>query len=268
MLNSNEIVDFQESETSNEEKKSKSADIQAEANGSMGVPWFSKFSAALKASANIGSENNSVQRMKRNVQIVQSNSVLLEGILNLVIPINKELGELDEGSLVKIDEVELTILNEQDVRAANMIQPGVLKDIDGLEVEGMSLDAGMLMTSMLNDYFYVLSGKHNNGDDILLKIPLRDQFQSSYSINDILIGKVSVVGLYKGKISENKLANTLNFFSANSNKEPQISMITESNYTESELQEKNEPLTAENNKTFHFIDSIAVLQNVSVKGGN
>lgn len=70
---------------------------------------------------------------------------------------------------------------------------------------------------MLQDYTYVLCGAVENKDSpqIIIKIPLEMQpeFENKYSINDLLIGHVSIVGIYKGIVTEdNIVSNTFNYF--------------------------------------------------------
>lgn len=265
MLNSNEIIDFEEQEILHEGKKSTSKHADGSVNATAKVPWFTKFGVAVKAGIGSSVENNTLERLKRNVQVIQSNSILLEGVLELVY--NSDLKQpLEEGTLVKIDNLSLKIENEEDVRTAKMLAPGTISQIEGSKIEGMQLNVDSLITSVLSDYFYIVSGTTLDGKNTLLKIPLSDSFQSSYSIDDLLIGKVSVVGLYKGIVTENDLSNTFNFLKSvgkeqNNSKESQI---VESAY------EKNSIQSIDNNeKEYHFIDTIAVLQNVVLlKEGN
>ena len=38
------------------------------------------------------------------------------------------------------------------------------------------------------------------------------EFESSYSVDDLFVGKVSIIGLYKGKIRVDDLKNSFEFF--------------------------------------------------------
>lgn len=266
MLSSNEIISFEETEETSGHIKRNDANFELATEAGVKVPWFSKFTASLKATGSSGFENNNVQKVKRNVQIVQSSSVLLEQVLNLVVPFEqKKIVDLPEGSLIKIDNIELKIENETDVRAAKMIQPGVFQEMEGLNVEGLSLNADRLMTSMLSDYFYILTGSSEN-EKIIIKIPLQDQFQNSYSINDLLIGKVSILGLYKGVVASDSLENTFKFFSSNTLEE-ENSVINQSTYSEKEIEKKNIKNKLKETP-YHFIDVIAVLQPVLISKEN
>lgn len=68
---------------------------------------------------------------------------------------------------------------------------------------------------MFKDYAYKMKGViAESTDELLVKIPLtfESEFESSYSVDDLFIGKVSIVGLYKGKIKIDSLKNSLEFF--------------------------------------------------------
>ena len=265
MLNSNEIIDFEEQEISLGGKKSTSKHTDGSVNATAKVPWLTKFGVAVKAGIGSSVENNTLERLKRNVQVIQSNSILLEGVLELVY--NADLKQpLEEGTLVKIDNLSLKIENEEDVRTAKMLAPGTISQIEVSKIEGMQLNVDSLITSVLSDYFYIVSGTTLDGKNTLLKIPLSDSFQSSYSIDDLLIGKVSVVGLYKGIVTEKDLSNTFNFLKSvgKEQKNSKESQIVESAYEKNSIQP-----VGNSEKEYHFIDTIAVLQNVVLfKEGN
>lgn len=265
MLNSNEIIDFEEQEISLGGKKSTSKHTDGSVNATAKVPWLTKFGVAVKAGIGSSVENNTLERLKRNVQVIQSNSILLEGVLELVY--NVDLKQpLEEGTLVKIDNLSLKIENEEDVRTAKMLAPGTISQIEVSKIEGMQLNVDSLITSVLSDYFYIVSGTTLDGKNTLLKIPLSDSFQSSYSIDDLLIGKVSVVGLYKGIVTEKDLSNTFNFLKSvgKEQKNSKESQIVESAYEKNNIQP-----VGNSEKEYHFIDTIAVLQNVVLfKEGN
>ena len=82
------------------------------------------------------------------------------------------------------------------------------------------MEVNNLISSMLQDYSYILKGKvydsefQNVVDEIIIKIPMEIQteFENKYSIDDLLIGHVSVVGIYKGEVEEEFItSNTFTF---------------------------------------------------------
>ena len=68
---------------------------------------------------------------------------------------------------------------------------------------------------MLQDYAYILKGTvfdDNIKDavaEIIIKIPLeiQNEFENKYCINDLLIGHVSIVGVYKGLVEEESISS-------------------------------------------------------------
>jgi hypothetical protein len=63
---------------------------------------------------------------------------------------------------------------------------------------------------MFKDYAYKIKEKFKENDNILIKTPLtfESEFESSYSVDDLFVGKVTVIGLYKGKIKIDDLKNS------------------------------------------------------------
>lgn len=266
-LTNNEVIDFEERENTSEsrEKKGKKGDITTDAN--VNVPWLTKFKVAVNAGLSSEKETSNIQRMRSNVQIIQSNSILLNAVLEIIKDEGFSETKTNEGTLVKIDNISLEIKNEEDVRAAKMLQPGTITDIKDLNIDGMSINPDMLMTSMISDYFYILTGTSSHGyfdnKKFMLKIPLADKFQSSYSIDDLLIGKVSIVGIYKGIITEKNLSNTFNFFKTigEKNEREENDVIESSTYRQ---KPRKKPISNGIDEEYLFIDTIAVLQNVII----
>nr|WP_199202558.1 hypothetical protein [Listeria seeligeri] len=261
MLIDNKLVDSTTNESSetNHDKSNKNLE------GSVKIPIIGRIGAML--SATIVKENETVidSKIVENIQIIQSKSTVLKGIIDEIPSSNKQpFNAGDEGNLVNIKVSSLLLRNEDDVRAAKVVKPGIVTEAEGFQVDGMKLNADSLMNSMLNDYFYLLSGETKDEIQVLFKIPLNEQFESNYSIDDILIGNVSVIGINKGGISEEKLSNTYTYMS---NLGKKVTKDSESQITPStkvELEEKN---GSGDNTGYHFIDVIAIVQNITINSG-
>ena len=68
---------------------------------------------------------------------------------------------------------------------------------------------------MFKDYSYKLKGELNGSDEkLLIKIPLtfESEFENLYNVDDLFIGNVSLIGIYKGKTKINGLKNSFEFF--------------------------------------------------------
>lgn len=117
--------------------------------------------------------------------------------------------DVGEGDLLRIDDVRLFVMNEAEMLQMRILRHDALK---GFRVQG--IDVNNLIASMLEDYSYVLASKvssSNKADSvnelIAVKIPTesKNEFESSYRVHDLLLGKVSLVGVYKGVVPVRKL---------------------------------------------------------------
>lgn len=95
------------------------------------------------------------------------------------------------------------------------------------------------------------------------------EFESSYSVDDLFVGKVSVLGLYKGKIKVDDLRNSFQFFQEIGN----LQNLTKVNTEDEEIQESQYPrdsseinyfISSGDGKDYHYIDLLAIVQNVNI----
>lgn len=171
-----------------------------------------------------------------------------------------------------MDDVYLSLENDAELRTVKLFSNGGFK---GMAIPGAEgFDINNLFNSMLKDYAYKMKGKIKNSiEEILVKIPLsfESEFESSYSVDDLFIGKVSLVGLYKGKIKINTLRNSFQFFqelgslqnlnTTNSTDDE----IQESQYTELKVNHNLYPFVSnDDEKDYHYIDLLAIVQNVNI----
>lgn len=220
----------------------------------------------IKSSISADAKETSFSSSKvvESLDVKTTKSILLRKIITRCNNTSK-MDSLNEGDLIKVDSVKLELLDEDSLRQFIILKREAFK---GFSVEGM--DINNLVSSMLQDYAYVLKGQISKDEsskyDIIIKIPteLQSEFENKYSINDLLIGHVSIVGIYKGEIVEDCI--TLNTFSylkevgeQKKNQEYDINKIIKSN---------SDPFSKESSKEstsekYHFIDTLAIIQNVS-----
>lgn len=228
------------------------------------------FLDGIKASISTDSKETafSSSRVVETLDVKTTKSILLRRVIEQCMKINS-FDNSSEGDLVKIDDVKLELLDEESLRQFLILRRDALK---GMRVEGMEVNN--LVSSMLQDYAYILKGTINNEsanysceDEIIIKIPLEIQteFENKYSIDDLLIGHVSIVGVYKGLVEEEFISsNTFTFFQdigeRQTKKEEQTKKIIKSN--EQLASPKRKPI---NNDTSHFIDTLAIIQDVTFK---
>lgn len=121
--------------------------------------------------------------------------------------------DITEGQLVRVDNVSLSLENEMELRTVKMFSNGSFKGMKLPQAGG--LDINNLFNSIFKDYSYKLKGEINGAEDkLLVKIPLtfESEFENNYNVDDLFIGNVSIIGIYKGKTKVNGLKNSFEFF--------------------------------------------------------
>ena len=194
---------------------SSEANINAEADAK--VPFLTELQGNIEGK--IGHEKQT--RMVDTLEYIHTKSRMLSDIIarcNIF-----EGKSANEGDLVYINNVNLELLNEDEVRALVAIMTGTL---DGFTVpESGGLDIGHMFQSIVKaGASFKLRGEagHGCGGPILLKIPIDSGslFESGYSIDDLLIGKVGVVGICKGKVKTDDLRSSFDYFQAKDKQQP------------------------------------------------
>lgn len=270
MMLSNVIALSKEKQTDNIDGK------EVDYRGKLGVNFLNLFNiagASLEGEAGRKNIKSDSQKVLETFEIKTTKSIILNEIIeksNLITSFK----DVQEGSLIKVDNVNLTLENEPELRTVKLFTSGSFK---GMNIPGANgFDINNLFNSMFKDYAYKMKGVMvENDDELLVKIPMtfESEFESSYSVDDLFIGKVSVVGLYKGKIKIDSLKNSLEFFqeigsmkNMISNKEEDVKEIQDSQYTTTK-KENTDFLFAsskDGDKEFHYIDLLAIIQNVSI----
>lgn len=204
-----------------EQGKVNSGGAQAEAQIEGRLPFLS----ALKGNIKGDLRHESQQKIVDTLEYVNTTSGMLRDIMHRAQ--TGKIEDFKEGELVYIADVSLELLNENEVRSLIVIMNGTLNGV--VIPEAGSLDVGRMLQSLLKDgACFKLKGKTTiskpkNGKtkDIatLMKIPLDggDMFESGHTIDDLLIGKVGIVGICKGETSTEALRSSLDYFSDQKN---------------------------------------------------
>jgi len=217
----------------------------------------------IKASISSESKETSFasSRVIENLDVKTTKSILLRRIIDKC-NISDDLSKFKEGDLIKIDNVKLEIMDEDSLRQFLILRKDALK---GFRVEGMEINN--LISSMLQDYAYILIGTVNCNEpsskyEIIIKIPLeiQNEFENKYSINDLLIGHVSIIGIYKGEIEESSItSNTFTYLQEIGTHQS----LDEGKIFASDADKPvSIPSSTDDNK-YHFIDVIAIIQDVN-----
>ncbi|WP_157143104.1 hypothetical protein [Brachyspira pilosicoli] len=201
--------------------------------------------------------------LKENFSIKYTKSILLRYVMEksfYVQNINK-LEDKNIGDLLIIDDVKLNLFNEQIVRYISALRKEALKDFVIEESNNMKVSD---ISVIFEDYAYILEA-NKGGETFFFKIPceIKAEFENKYTINDIIIGKVSIIGIYKGMIEKNIVEqntfdyfiNTQNVINNYSNKKIENSY---NNYSDIVDDDKNN-----NNIKIKYIDIIAIIQNLN-----
>lgn len=228
------------------------------------------FLDGIKASISADAKETSTSSSKvvESLDVKTTKSILLRRVIDQCASV-ANLDESAEGDLIKIDRVKLELLDEESLRQFLILRRDALK---GMRVEGMEVNN--LVSSMLQDYAYILKGivYDENGKkpvaEIIIKIPMeiQSEFENKYNINDLLISHVSIVGIYKGIVSEEFItSNTFTYFQeAGARKEKQeasankvIKSNTQPMPYDVEIQKSDDE--------YHFVDTLAIIQDVAFK---
>lgn len=231
------------------------------ANASVALDNLAKIKSYM--STELTEKKTSSSKMVESLDVKTTKSILLKQI-DKRSKLVKNFNNCSEGDLVKIDNVNLQILNEQNLRELKIFRSDALKDF---RVEGV--DVNNLITSMLKDYSYLLYGQMPDSSEmIVIKIPmeLENEFESNYNVDDITIGRVSIIGVYKGIVKEEKInTNTFNYLyeiglkQQSKKDDRQEEKVISSAYQYEPVQSRR----INGNREFIFIDVIAIIQNVN-----
>jgi len=246
--------------------KSEGDDI--EIRSKLGAKFLNFFGAELEGKAR--STGSDSQKVLETFEIKTTKSIILDEVIDKSRNISN-LDDIKEGELIQIDNVNLSLENEAELRIVKMFTSGSFK---GLNVPGANgFDITNLFNSMFKDYAYKMKGELDNSEDeLLIKIPItfESEFESSYSVDDLFIGKVSIVGLYKGKINIDSLRNSFEFYK---DLGEFTNLQNAASHPDDEIQDsqysRDEPKftfrsSKFNEKEYHYIDLLAIVQNVSI----
>ena len=240
--------------------ESMDADIQAK----MGTKFLKLFSAEIGSDIKSGSSDS--QKVLENFKVTMTKSLILNEVIEKCDKITSFPDDISEGQLIRIDNVSLSLENETELRTVKMFSNGSFKGMRLPEAGG--LDINNLFNSIFKDYSYKIKGDLPESEDkIIIKIPLtfESEFESLYNVDDLFIGKVSIIGIYKGKTKINNLKNSFEFFQqlGQNVNEDSDSEVHNSQYTE--------PITVkfkseDDTKDYNYVDLLAIIQMVQPKG--
>lgn len=228
--------------------------------GTLSAKGDKNFLTDLKSSVT-GSQNKSISMSNEVVEsfeVKTTKSILLRSVKERCKDTKSFMG-VNEGDLIKLDDIRLELFDEESLRQLLILRRDALK---GIQVEGVEINN--LVKSLFQDYAYVLKGvksdENNVGEEVIIKVPMdvKSEFESGYSIDDLLIGHVSIIGIYKGNVIEKNItSNTFQYFQ---NIETKEGKVFKSNGSKENVLKKTK--TTDGN-IYKFIDVLAIIQDVS-----
>lgn len=249
-----------------EVQKDTAGNASAHLGAKMGLGFLKLFSGEGNADINVG--GSASKKILETIEIKTTKSIILSDVVDASKNIAQFDNTIKEGELVLINNVQLSLENEVELRTVKLFTSGAFKNLSVPGANGF--DITNLFNSMFKDYAYKIKGVLVNGNDkIIIKIPVtfENEFESSYNVDDLFIGKVSVLGIYKGTIKIDQLGNTFQYFAELGNMQSQLKKTSEFE----EIQESQYPIeqptykeftSSGDNSLYHYIDLLAVIQNI------
>lgn len=194
---------------SEESQSGSSADASLSAEAEFNPPFLAKLKAKLEGSVS----REKQEKVVDTLEYVNTNSRMLFDIMkHCKVP--EDGAKLAEGDLAYIGDVSLELINEEEIRGIMAIMSGTF---DGITVpDAGNLDIGRMMQSFIGDgaAFKLMGRRTRRKTPLYAKVPLdgEEMFESRYTIDDLLIGKVGVVGICKGKIDPEQMKSPLDYF--------------------------------------------------------
>ena len=177
------------------------------------------------------------------VKVITTKSTILDVICNLI----------------KIRNVSLEIESENDILGAKTFLSGAFGDI---AVDGIgNVNLPTLLEVLFKDSAYILEGvlpekRFGGTEKIVIKIPMQaeNEMENQYSLSDLEIGKVTIIGIYRGCFKRKELNKKLSRFVKNQDETVEDVGI--------ESDEENVVKKALDDN-IHYIDVISIVQDIS-----
>lgn len=153
-------------------------------------------------------EDNSKKRVYENFDVKVTKSIMLRTIYETAQKKSNSNTELKIGDLVLFKNIELQQRNLDDtVMILNILQDSKFKNQGNEDVE---INVGKMMEKMLDDFTIDYTFAYNcqtsnadaSSDQFIIQIPYKaaNNFENGYHHNDLQLGKLSIIGIYRGNI--------------------------------------------------------------------
>lgn len=219
-------------------------------------------------------EENLHNKVFESFDIKITKSIMLRKIYDTAKEYSSD--ELEEGDLVLFKNVDLKQLNIDDtIMILDFLKDSKFKN---QETDDVEFNYNKMFEMMIDDVTidYSFKYKENNQDEkqFIIQLPYNsnDNFENGYHQNDLQLGKLSVIGIYRGEVDFSKKTSTSSKFLElvkqsidNSSSQNMDSEIMKSSTLDD--QEKKNPLKFTNDKLSDknsLIDVIAIIQEINI----
>lgn len=271
MLLNNRIITGGTNENEYESTVEKQANIGINSN----LNYFENVKSELDLSYNGQTYNGVKNKVLENFDVKTTKSNMLASIIAKA-KVYEENNSANIGDLVLLKNATLNLLNaEESYAVTKMILNGAFKDTkisSNSQDMKIEFDFSAMINSLLKDCVYELGCSVGNGK-FLLTIPMtfENDFENSYNIYDLQVGKVTVVGIYRGMRQYDKRLSIQEIFSETNGKK-ESNANEDSDYQLSPSAEKqgrlDDNVNGKKNKLEEYqevIDVIAVIQEINAK---
>lgn len=223
------------------------------------IPILGKLLPRLNA--NLALTASKTSKTSDTINVITTKSTILNSVIQKAIEV-KKIDDNRIGNLIKIKNVSLAVQNAQDIIATKALLSGLLKQVT---VEGMgAMDLTGLAESFLKGAAYILSGQmpervktDQSSSKLLIKIPMQmeSEMESQYSISDVEIGPVTVVGIYRGKYRTSDIRRKIDALTYFKSEDVPLSEL------ETDISKDDD---SKSNENAHFVDVIAIIQELNI----
>lgn len=258
MLMDNSIKDKIEISYKNELNETKSLGLDVDVNKSI----------KILPKANIENSNTKTYEYREMQKIKNTNSTYLSKVIDYCN--STDYDNLKNGSLVKVDNVDLKIINKDEIAQVNSMLSGIFKDNTISTDSGgqtFNLNINAITNILLKDYKYNIECKSDKIGDFYISIPIKaeKEFENDYSIYDLEIGKVNIIGIYRTndyKYAKNN--NTFNYLvEVGEHVNDVLGDELKKSNTKQVVNKKNNSSSID----LPYIDLIAIVQDLDIKKG-
>jgi hypothetical protein len=238
---------------------------------------FLSLNAPNKLTTEMGyvKEDNSKKKVYESFDVKTTKSIMLKKIYETIRFSNQQRkSELNAGDLVVFKNVELRQRNVDDtVFVLNILRDTNVKNASNDSVE---INLNKMMDKMLDDFTidYVFKYKVESEEkDYIIQLPFKnnDNFENGYHHNDLQLGKLSLIGIYRGEIDFSQRESTSSKFlelmsDSYKNELGKVSegIMKTSNHTNNALDIQFEFSHSKLNEVLNLIDVIAIIQELNI----